>query len=109
MLQTTERTAALGCLLERALEKRKIMPQVSDWLSSPQLHARLDYLLTSVITQHSTLPSAELEQGWRVLCLVLSANDDNGRAEMEQVFPPANLGSITCFYPLELDFDCETD
>ena len=77
-IQSVSSTSALCSLIESALEKRHIMPQVSNWLSSPHLHTHLQDLVTMVTTQHSTMPAVELEQGWRVICLVLSANDDNG-------------------------------
>ena len=77
-LQNVGSTGALSSLIERALEKRQIMPQVLNWLSSPHLHSRLCDLVTMVTVQRSGTQSAELEQGWRVICLVLSANDDSG-------------------------------
>ncbi|XP_076444404.1 E3 ubiquitin-protein ligase listerin-like isoform X2 [Babylonia areolata] len=89
VLQTVSGTGALCCLVERALEKRRIMPQVSGWLSSACLHARLRDLVAVVTSQHSTLPTEELEQGWKMICLVLSANDDS-----EPVFPAEWIADI---------------
>ena len=78
LMQSVSSTSALCTLIESALEKRHVMPQVSSWLSSPLLRSRLQDLVTMVTTKHSTMPPLELEQGLRVICLVLSANDDNG-------------------------------
>ncbi|KAL8578088.1 hypothetical protein ACOMHN_055408 [Nucella lapillus] len=89
VLQTVSITSALCSLVERALEKRQIMPQVSDWLSSPHLHARLCDLVATVTSQHSTVPPEELEQGWKIICLVLSANDNS-----EPVFPTSWIVDI---------------
>ncbi|KAK7480178.1 hypothetical protein BaRGS_00028563 [Batillaria attramentaria] len=77
VLQSATSANELCCLVERALDKRQVMPQVTDWLCSPYLTSRLRNLVTLVTTQHSNMPPGEVEQSWKVICLVLSANDDN--------------------------------
>lgn len=89
VLQSATSASELCCLIERALDKRPVMPQVSDWLCSPYLTSRLRDLVTTVTTRHADMQAAEMEQSWRIICLVLSTNDDS-----EPVFPVVCIQKI---------------
>ena len=77
-LQGVKHLGSLYCLLVRLLGQSDTLEWRSQWLASPCLYSKLQILLNSLLSSESDYQTPEVEDGWRIICLVLSTKHNDG-------------------------------